>query len=66
AIDRYSKDYLDMSTKKGVKFYKTPDAILRKQLQSWDNIMKTKSAENPMFKKVLDSMRAFAGRAARW
>ena len=66
AIDRYSKDYLEMSTKKGVKFYKTPDAILRKQLQSWDNIMKTKSAENPMFKKVLDSMRAFAGRAARW
>ena len=24
------------------------------------------SAENPAFKKVLDSMRAFAGRAARW
>ena len=66
AIDRYSKDYIDMSTKKGVKFYKTPDAILRKQLQSWDNIMKTKSAENPSFKKVLDSMRAFAQRTCRW
>ena len=66
AIDRYSKDYIDMSSKKGVKFYKTPDAILRKQLQSWDKIMKEKSAENPSFKKVLDSMRSFAGRAARW
>ncbi len=66
AIDRYSRDYIDMSTKKGVKFYKTPDAILKKQLQSWDKIMKAKSAENPSFKKVLDSMRTFAARAARW
>ena len=66
AIDRYSKDYIDMSTKKGVKFYKTPDALLRKQLESWDKIVAAKSAENPDFKRVLDSMRAFAGRAARW
>lgn len=66
AIDRYSKDYLEMSTKKGVKFYKTPDAILRRQLQAWDKIMAEKSAENPMFKKVLDSMRAFAQRTCRW
>ena len=66
AIDRYSKDYIDMSTKKGVKFYKTPDAILRKQLEAWDKIAAAKSAENPAFKQVLESMRAFAGRAARW
>ena len=66
AIDRYSKDYIDMSSKKGVKFYKTPDAILRAQLAAWDKIIETRSAENPAFKKVIDSMRAFAGRAARW
>ncbi|MHB1403553.1 MAG: TRAP transporter substrate-binding protein [Thiobacillus sp.] len=66
SIDRYSKDYIDMSSKKGVKFYKTPDAILRKQLEAWDKIMAAKSAENPAFKKVLESMRAFAGRAVRW
>jgi TRAP-type mannitol/chloroaromatic compound transport system substrate-binding protein len=66
AIDRYSKDYAEMSSKKGVKFYKTPDAILRKQLQAWDKIMAAKSAENPSFKKVLDSMREFASRACRW
>lgn len=66
AIDRYSKDYIDMSTKKGVKFYKTPDAILRRQLEAWDKVIAAKSAENPAFKKVLESMRAFAGRAARW
>ena len=66
AIDRYSKDYIDMSTKKGVKFYKTPDAVLRRQLESWDKIVEAKSAENPAFKRVLDSMRDFAARGARW
>ncbi len=66
AIDRYSKDYIDMSEKKGVKFYKTPDAVLQAQLASWDKITAAKMAENPAFKKVMDSMRDFAKRAARW
>ncbi|RZI73062.1 MAG: C4-dicarboxylate ABC transporter, partial [Variovorax sp.] len=50
----------------GVKFYKTPDAILRAQLASWDKTVAKKSAENPLFKKVLDSQRAFAERAGQW
>ncbi|MBT9568438.1 MAG: TRAP transporter substrate-binding protein [Thiobacillus sp.] len=65
AIDRYSKDYIAMG-KKGVKFYKTPDSILRAALDAWDKVIAAKSAENPQFKKVLDSMRNFAARAARW
>jgi len=66
AIDRYSKDYQDMSQNKGVKFYKTPDPILQAELAAWDKVTAAKSAENPAFKKALESMRAFAGRAARW
>ena len=66
AIDRYSKDYIEMQEKQGVKFYKTPDAILRRQLEAWDKIVAAKSAENPTFKKVNDSMREFAQRACRW
>ena len=66
AIDRYSKDYLEMAAKQGVKFYKTPDAILHAELDAWDKVIAAKSAENPAFKKVLESMRTFAGRAARW
>src|ERR1700742_3357185 len=31
AIDRYSQDYVDLQTKDNVKFYKTPDAILKQQ-----------------------------------
>lgn len=66
AIDRYSKDYEDMSKNKGVKFYKTPDAILQAELAAWDKVTAAKSAENPAFKKALESMRAFAARAAHW
>ena len=50
AIDRYSKDYIEMQEKQGVKFWKTPDPILRRQLEAWDKIIAAKSAENPAFK----------------
>ena len=66
AADRYAKDYAEMSAKQGVKFYKTPDAILRAQLAAWDKVTAKKAAENPMFKKVMDSMRTFAQRSGRW
>ena len=66
AADRYSKDYVELRTKDKVSFYKTPDAILRAQLEAWDKITEAKSAENPMFKKVLESMKAFAERACRY
>lgn len=66
AIDRYSTDYAEMQAKQGVKFYKTPDAVLRAQLKAWNEITEAKSADNPAFKKVLDSMRDFARRTCKW
>jgi len=66
AVDRYSKDYRDMQAKDGVKFYKTPDAILQAQLAIWDEVVAKKGADNPLFKKVEASMRAFAERAMKW
>ncbi len=65
AIQRNSQDYVELK-KAGIKFYKTPDAILRAQLAAWDKIMAKKGGENPLFKKVLDSQRAFAQRAGAW
>jgi len=65
AIQRNSQDYIELK-KQGVKFYKTPDAILRAQLAAWDKTIDKKSAENPLFKKVLDSQRVFAERAGQW
>jgi TRAP-type mannitol/chloroaromatic compound transport system substrate-binding protein len=66
AIDRYSKDYIEMQTKDNVKFYKTPDAILKQQLEIYDEVAKKKSAENPMFKEILQSQLAFAKRTTQW
>jgi TRAP-type mannitol/chloroaromatic compound transport system substrate-binding protein len=66
AIDRYSKDYVELQTKDNVKFYKTPDAILRRQLEVYDEVVKKKAAENPLFKEILESQLAFAQRVTRW
>ena len=66
AIDRYSTDYIELQTKDKVKFYKTPDAILQKQIEVFDPIMAKKSAENPLFKEVVESQRKFAERAVKW
>ena len=66
AIDRYSTDYQELQQKDGVKFYKTPDAILKQQLEVYDEVVKKKSGENPLFKEILQSQIAFAQRATRW
>jgi TRAP-type mannitol/chloroaromatic compound transport system substrate-binding protein len=65
AIQRNSQDYIDLKAAK-INFYKTPDAILRAQLAAWDKVTAAKSAENALFKKVMDSQRAFAQRAGAW
>ena len=65
AIDRNTKDYEELK-KAGVKFYKTPDSILRAQLDAWDKVIAKKSGENPLFKKVLDSQKAYAKSARAW
>ncbi len=66
AIDRYSKDYEEMQTKDNVKFYKTPDSLLQKQLEVYDEVVTKKAADNPLFKKIVDSQMAFAKRATQW
>jgi TRAP-type mannitol/chloroaromatic compound transport system substrate-binding protein len=66
AIDRYSKDYVEMQGKDNVKFYKTPDPILQRQLEVYDEVAKKKAAENPLFKEVMQSQIAFAERTTRW
>jgi TRAP-type mannitol/chloroaromatic compound transport system substrate-binding protein len=66
AIDRYSKDYIELQTKDNVKFYKTPDAVLQRQLEVYDEVVKKKAAENPLFKEIVESQLAFAKRATQW
>jgi len=66
AIDRYSQDYVELQTKDKVKFYKTPDAVLKRQLEVYDEVVKKKASENPLFKEIVESQLAFAKRAMQW
>src|SRR6184192_1465537 len=52
AIDRYSKDYIELQTKEKVRFYRTPDSVLQKQLEVFDQVEAKYSAQNPLFKEI--------------
>ena len=66
AINRYSQDYIELQTKDKVRFYKTPDSVLQKQLEIFDQVDKKKAAENPMWKEITESQKKYAERTVRW
>jgi TRAP-type mannitol/chloroaromatic compound transport system substrate-binding protein len=66
AIDRYSKDYVELQTKDKVRFFKTPDSLLQRQLEAYDAAADKKAGDNPLFKEIAESQRAFAARAVKW
>jgi TRAP-type mannitol/chloroaromatic compound transport system substrate-binding protein len=65
AIDRYSADYIELQ-KAGVKFYKTPDSVLKRQLEVYDEVVAKRAPENALFKEIVESQIAFARRATQW
>ncbi|TMH46851.1 MAG: C4-dicarboxylate ABC transporter [Betaproteobacteria bacterium] len=65
SIDRYSKDYLEMQAKDKVRFYRTPDAILRAQLDAYDKAV-DKRKDNPLFVEIAESQKRFAERVVKW
>jgi TRAP-type mannitol/chloroaromatic compound transport system substrate-binding protein len=66
AIDRNSQDYITLQTTDKVKFYKTPDSVLKKQLEVYDDTVKKYAASNALFKEIVESQLAFAKRATQW
>src|SRR5262250_1395602 len=66
SIDRYSKDYIELQTKDKVRFYKTPDSVLQKQLEIYDQVADKKATDNALFKEIIESQKAFAARAVKW
>src|ERR671919_521448 len=66
AIDRYSKDYVELQTKDKVRFYRTPDSVLQRQLDIFDTVLAKYSTQTPMFKEIAESQRQFAQRAVKW
>ncbi len=66
SIHRYSQDYIELQTKDKVRFYKTPDSVLQKQLDIFDGVLAKYSAQNPFFKEIAESQKKFAERAVKW
>jgi TRAP-type mannitol/chloroaromatic compound transport system substrate-binding protein len=66
AVDRYSKDYDELRFADKVRFYKTPDSVLQKQLEAYDEVAEKKAASDPLFKEIMESQLAFARRAVGW
>jgi TRAP-type mannitol/chloroaromatic compound transport system substrate-binding protein len=66
AIDRYSKDYIELQTKDKVRFFRTPSSILQAQLDAYDAAAAKKREGNAIFREIEDSQKKFAERAVKW
>jgi TRAP-type mannitol/chloroaromatic compound transport system substrate-binding protein len=65
SIDRYSKDYVELQTKDKVRVYRTPDSVLQRQIQAYDEAT-AKRKDNAIFREIEESQKAFAQRAVRF
>ena len=66
AMHRMSQDYLELQKNQKVVAYKTPRPILDAQLKAWNAVIKKRSAENPLFAKVVQSQMEWAKRVVYW
>ena len=55
-----AKTLAEMRDKHGVNVRRTPDAVMVKQLETWDRIRDKFAAEDAFFKKVVESQREYA------
>jgi TRAP-type mannitol/chloroaromatic compound transport system substrate-binding protein len=66
AMDRMSEDLLLLQTKDKVSVMRTPQPILDAQLDAWLKVTAARSAENPLFAKVVESQKSWAKRVVYW
>jgi len=66
AMDNYSRDLDELATKDKVTVLRTPKSVFDAQLKAWDVLTKKLSDEDPFFKKVVASQRAWAKRVAKY
>jgi TRAP-type mannitol/chloroaromatic compound transport system substrate-binding protein len=64
AMDNYSKDLQELIGKYKINVVRTPKAVFQAQLEAWDIVSKKLQDEDPFFKKVVDSQKAWAKRVA--
>jgi TRAP-type mannitol/chloroaromatic compound transport system substrate-binding protein len=66
AMDNYSRDLEELVSKDKVNVYRTPKSVFDAQIKAWDVITKKLSDEDPFFKKVVDSQKAWSKRVAKY
>jgi TRAP-type mannitol/chloroaromatic compound transport system substrate-binding protein len=64
AMDNYARDLQELTEKHKVNVVRTPKDVFVEQLKAWDVLTKRLSDEDPFFKKVVESQRAWAKRVA--
>ena len=64
AMDNYSRDLQVLISKHKVNVVRTPRAVFEDQLKAWDVVSKKLQDEDPFFKKVVESQKAWAKRVA--
>ncbi len=64
AQDNYSKDLLSLISKDRVRVSRTSQEVFKAQLNAWDKVAAKLEKEDPFFKEVNDSAKAWAKRVA--
>jgi TRAP-type mannitol/chloroaromatic compound transport system substrate-binding protein len=59
-VDQDSQAAADLATKYGVQILRTPDEILRAELDAIDKTLEAEAQKNPFFARVLSSQREYA------
>ena len=66
AMDNYSRDLEELIEKDKVSVQRTPKSIFEAQLKAWDVVAKKLGDEDPFFKKVVESQKAWSKRVGRY
>ncbi|MGH8682591.1 MAG: TRAP transporter substrate-binding protein [Burkholderiales bacterium] len=64
AMDNYSRDLQTLISKHKVNVLRTPKGVFQDQLKAWDVVNAKLQAEDPFFKKVVQSQKDWAKRVA--
>ena len=65
-MHRMSQDLIELQQSKKISAFITPKSILDAQLKAWNNVVKKRAGENPLFAKVVESQKAWAKRVMYW
>jgi len=66
AMDNYSRDLEELVSKDKVQVHRTPKSVFDAQMKAWDVVSKKLSDEDPFFKKVVESQKAWSKRVAKY